>query len=127
MSGIRVVVTREGGHWLADVPELDGTHTYAKSLVRLDAEVREAIALALDLPEGDEEALKLDWDIHTGDEVLDQRAARIRRVRLNVEAAERALQDETAAVAAQYRGRNTSVRDTAFLVSISHQRVSQLV
>jgi len=38
MSGgtYRVVITREDGQWLADVPSLEGAHTYAGSLPALD-------------------------------------------------------------------------------------------
>src|SRR5438045_3196529 len=32
----RVVVTREGRNWLADVPQAQGAHTYADSLSKLD-------------------------------------------------------------------------------------------
>ena len=53
MSGdtYRVVVTREDGHWLADVPSLEGAHTYARSLPTLDQAVREVVVLAADLPD----------------------------------------------------------------------------
>lgn len=37
----RVVVTREDGAWLADVPGLDGAHTYAHTPPALDRAVRE--------------------------------------------------------------------------------------
>jgi hypothetical protein len=47
----RVVVTRENGHWLADVPALQGAHTYARSLPALDQAVREVVVLAADLPD----------------------------------------------------------------------------
>ena len=46
----RVVVTREDGQWLADVPELQGAHTYARSLPSLDQAVREVVVLAAGLP-----------------------------------------------------------------------------
>lgn len=36
----RVVVTREDGAWLADVPTLDGAHTWARNLPTLDLAVR---------------------------------------------------------------------------------------
>lgn len=61
----RVVVNREDGRWLADVPDVPGTHTWAKNLVGLDASVREAIALAEDLPEGAEPELELSYEYHT--------------------------------------------------------------
>jgi predicted RNase H-like HicB family nuclease len=41
-----VVLTREDGHWLADVPELQGAHAYARNLPSLDQAVREVIVLA---------------------------------------------------------------------------------
>lgn len=50
-TAYRVVVTREDGAWLADVPDLEGAHTFAPSLPGLDRGVREAIALAAALPD----------------------------------------------------------------------------
>jgi hypothetical protein len=46
----RAIITREDGHWLADVPSLPGAHTYARSLPTLDQAVREVVVLAADLP-----------------------------------------------------------------------------
>src|SRR5262249_56281916 len=46
----RVIVTREGGAWLAEVPDLAGGHTYARTLAALDKAVREVIVLAAYLP-----------------------------------------------------------------------------
>ena len=48
-QGYRVVVTREDGSWLADVPGLEGAHTYARSLPALDRAVREVVVLAAGL------------------------------------------------------------------------------
>lgn len=123
----RVVVTREDDNWLAGVPAVEGTHTYAKSLVKLDHEVREVIALALDLAQGAESTLELDWEIHTGNEDLDQRAAKLREVRKAVTKTEQWLQKESLPVVGCYRGEaELSVRDTAFLTGLSHQRISQM-
>ncbi len=47
----RVVITREDGHWLAEVPSLKGAHTFARSLPALDQAVREVVVLAADLPD----------------------------------------------------------------------------
>ena len=44
-----VVVTREDGSWLADVPELAGAHTDARNLPTPDRYVREVIVLAAGL------------------------------------------------------------------------------
>lgn len=57
----RVVVTRERDAWLADVPALAGAHTWAKNLPALDRNVREAIALAEDRPDGAEASLAIDY------------------------------------------------------------------
>src|SRR4029077_15396020 len=77
----RVVVTREDGRWLADVPELQGAHTYARSLPTLDQAVREVIVLAADLPDEAMPELVLDYDYHTGDPELDPTALGVRRLR----------------------------------------------
>ncbi len=61
-----VVVTREGESWLADVPDVAGAHTWAKNQLSLDRNVREAIALAEDLPDGAEDGLVLDYHDATG-------------------------------------------------------------
>jgi len=58
----RVVVTREGEDWLADVPELEGAHTDARSLPTLDQYVREVIVMAADLPDEVMPDLELDYD-----------------------------------------------------------------
>jgi len=47
----KVSVTREDEYWLADVPELEGGHTYAPTLNGLRQAVREVIVVAADLPD----------------------------------------------------------------------------
>lgn len=70
----RVVVTREDESWLADVPGVPGTHTWAKDLPALDASVREVIALVEDLPQGAEAELNLCYEYHACDAHLDEKA-----------------------------------------------------
>jgi predicted RNase H-like HicB family nuclease len=60
-SAYLVEVTREGGKWLADVPGLDGGHTFGDTLASLDQSVREVISLIEDLPEGVEHTLVLSY------------------------------------------------------------------
>lgn len=62
-----VLVTREGGQWLADVPELEGTHTFARNLPALDRAAREAIVLGADLPDTDMDVIGLTYSYRTGD------------------------------------------------------------
>jgi predicted RNase H-like HicB family nuclease len=122
----RVVVTREDGHWLADVPELQGAHTYARSLPSLDQAVREVIVLAADLPDEAMPELKLDYDYHTGDPELDITALEVRRLRREADELAAMAAARTGQVAAQLVARGLSVRDVASLLGISPQRVSQL-
>jgi predicted RNase H-like HicB family nuclease len=119
----RVVVTREDGHWLADVPDLPGAHTYARSLPSLDQAVREVVVLAADLPDEAMPELVLDYDYHTADPELDATALEVRRLADDLAATAAA---RTSQVAAQLVARGLSVRDVAALLGISPQRVSQL-
>ncbi|MGH3327873.1 MAG: hypothetical protein ACRDPT_08800 [Streptomycetales bacterium] len=118
----RVVVTRDEGAWLADVPELEGTHTWARNLPALDRYVREVIVLAADLSDGAMGDLQLDYEYSTGDKTLDAETAALRALRAELAAAER----RTEGMVRKLRDRGFSVRDTAVLTGISYQRVSQL-
>jgi predicted RNase H-like HicB family nuclease len=129
MSGktYRVVVTREGANWLADVPDLEGAHTHARTLPGLDHSVREVIALVEDLPEGaeTEEDLQLVYDVRTGDPKVDREAAELRAERERLRREERTLTERTERLARELRT-DWSVRDCAHLLGVSMQRVSQI-
>jgi len=125
-GGYAVVVTRENGHWLADVPELAGAHTYARSLPALDHAVREVIVLAADRPDEAMPGLVLDYRYDTGDPDLDATALEVRRLRRQADELAAAVTARTGEVAAQLVARGLSVRDVAALLGISPQRVSQL-
>ena len=73
-----VVVTRDGDGWMADVPALPGTHTWAKTRGP-STDVREVIGMVEDLPRSAEAALDLEMDYQTGDPVLDERALQAAR------------------------------------------------
>ena len=124
--GYGVVVTREDGHWLADVPELEGAHTYARSLPALDQVVREVIVLAADLPDDAMPGLVLDYLYDTGDPELDATALEVRRLRRQADELAAAVTARTSEAAGQLVARGLSVRDVAALLGISPQRVSQL-
>jgi hypothetical protein len=122
----RVVVTREGDAWLADVPDLPGAHTWAKNLPGLDRSVREVIALVEDLPNGAETGLNLIYTYDIGDAELNAVTAHLRAERERIQREERQLAEQTAAVAAQLTERSMSVRDAAALLAVSPQRISQI-
>ena len=122
----RVVVTREDGQWLADVPDLQGAHTFARNLPSLDQAVREVVVLAADLPDEAMPELVLDYDYHTGDPELDATALEVRRLRRQAGDLAATAAARTGEVAARLVARGLSVRDVAALLGISPQRVSQL-
>src|ERR1039457_3211393 len=80
-----VVVTRDGDGWMADVPALPGTHTWAKTLRALDRNIREVVGMVEDLPRSGEAGLVLDTGSRTGDPGFDPPSSRRRAKRKEVE------------------------------------------
>jgi predicted RNA binding protein YcfA (HicA-like mRNA interferase family) len=122
----RVIVTREDGAWLADVPELKGAHTYARTLPALDRAVREVVVMAVDRPDEDMPALRLAYAYRTGDPTVDVTAAEIRNLREHADQLAATATARTSAAARLLIQSGFSVRDTAAILGISPQRVSQL-
>lgn len=123
----RVVVTREDGAWLADVPDLEGTHTYARNLPALDQSVREVIAMVEGLPEGAEAGLKVAYEYHTGHPELDKAAAQLRAMRDRVRIEEQRVAQQTVELAKEMVTiHSMSVRDAAALIGVAPQRISQV-
>lgn len=122
----RVVVTREGDDWLAEVQGLAGAHTFARNLESLDRFVREVIVLAADLPDDAMPGLDLDWEYHTGDDVLDGLLSQLRACRRQMDALRARVERETEEFAGQV-GARFSVRDAAALLGVSRARAQQLI
>lgn len=120
-----VVVTRDGDGWMADVPVLPGTHTWAKTLRALDRNVREVIGMVEDLPRSAEAALDLEMDYHTGDPALDERAGRLRARRREQERAAAEIASDTRELARQLTTQ-LPVSDAAVLLGVSKGRITQL-
>lgn len=122
----RVVVTREDGAWLAEIHGLEGGHTYARSLAGLDRAVREVIVLAADLSDEAMPDLNLDYSFQTGDPDVDTAAVNVRALRAQAEDLAATATRRTAEAAKLLTAHGLSVRDTAAVLGISPQRVSQL-
>jgi DNA-directed RNA polymerase specialized sigma24 family protein len=121
----RVEVTREDGHWLADVRGLEGAHTYAPNLTALDKYVREVIILAADLPDDAASELEIDYRYDVDDDaVLEALALQAKRRELEVATAE--LQRSTREVAKELAAHGFSVRDAGPLLGVSPGRISQV-
>ena len=119
-----VVVTRDGDGWMADVPALPGTHTWAKTLRALDRNVREVIGMVEDLPRSAEAALDLEMDYHTGDPVLDEQG-RLRARRREQTRAAAEIASDTSELLRRFAAQ-LSVSDVAVLLGVSKGRISQL-
>lgn len=119
----KVTVTREGANWLADVPEVPGAHTFARSLDGLARSVREVIVLMESLPDD------FDPDIHFVYDVDDrdvQHAVEVGRERDDIMARDAEIQAETLRSVRALIARGYSVRDAARMLAITPGRVSQL-
>src|SRR5258708_22063062 len=120
-----VVVTRDGDGWMADVPALPGTHTWAKTLRALDRSVREVIGMVEDLPRSAEAGLDLDMDYRTGDPDLDERAGRLRSRRREQGRAAAEIAGDTRELARQLTGQ-LPVSHAAVLLGVSTGRITHL-
>ncbi|WP_051223972.1 hypothetical protein [Pseudoclavibacter soli] len=126
MTTYHVRAYRDGTQWSVDVAEAPTAHTFAGNLTALDRNVREAIAVTDDLPEGAEATLDLVWDFEHVDPAIAEAAAVGRQRR-------RALHDVEAATARARKAAITlaaagwSQRDIAPLLGLTAGRVSQIL
>jgi hypothetical protein len=106
------------------VPELRGVQTQARRLDKVEATVRDAIALFLDVPQ-DSFDIRIETVLPRG---LQQKVGRVRKVRNEVEVLQRQAATDSAEVAADLvRGAHLTVRDAGRVLGLSHQRVAQLL
>ncbi len=119
-----VEVTRSGGWWAIDVPDLPGVFSQCRRLDQVDAYVREAIALMLDVADSDVGTIDVTIvappEIAELVETIEQAE---RSARDAVEAAARARKDAARTLLHQ----GYPMRDIGRLIGISHQRVSQIL
>ena len=123
MKQYRVVLDRdESGTWIATVPAVPGCHTYGRSLVEARRRVREALSLWVE----DAATAELVDDVRISRDA----AAAVWRSR---DARERlATARDTAGAATSDAVQRLvdelglGVRDAAYLLGLSHQRVQQL-
>ncbi len=122
-TSYEVIVTREDGAWLADVREVAGAHTFARTLTALRKSVREVIVLMDDLPDDAEVVMSFRFDVD--DEAVTE-AARLGQERRALAAREADVMAGTARSVGNLIERGYSVRDAALLLNITAGRVSQL-
>jgi len=118
-----VRVSREGSAWLASVDEMGGVQTYARNLVALDREVREALGVFLDVE--DEAGFEFDYIYENIDEET-ARAVEIGQQRMAIEREQARLALESAREIVILEGKGFSVRDISGILRMSPGRVSQI-
>lgn len=124
MSTYTAAVTREDGYWVGVVEGLRGGATEGRTLANLEAELRDLIAGLLDL---DEDSFEL--EMRLGAE-LNEVGFLVERM---IEAQEQLARARQGYVAAQQEAvkalaeKHVSARDSAKLMGVSHQRISQLL
>lgn len=124
MKRYRVVLERdETGAWIAHVPAVRGCHTYGRSLVEARRRVREALGLWVE----DADRAELSDDVRLPQDAL---AA----VRQSVGSRKKLASARDVASAATIDAIHRlvdelglGVRDAAYLLGLSHQRVQQLL
>ena len=111
----------ESGSWIAHVPAVPGCHTHGRSLVEARRRVREALSLWVD----DAEIAELVDDVRLPRDALaavrQSNRARARLTRLRAEASSTTVDAVT-----RLDGLGLGVRDAAYLLGLSFQRVQQM-
>ncbi|GAA1441340.1 type II toxin-antitoxin system HicB family antitoxin [Nocardiopsis tropica] len=109
---------KDGRHWSVDVPELR-LHTFGATLADAEDMARDAIAGVLDVPV---DRVSVDLVVQGAEELqADLAAARSERA-----AAEEHMRTAQARAVEALLAKGASQRDTARLLGMSHQRVSQV-
>ena len=115
---------RAGDWWAISVPELRGVHTQARRLERVEAVVRDAIALFLNV-RPDSFEIRIEPVLPRD---LQKKVGRVRKVRGEAELLQRQAATVSAEVAADLVQRaHLTVRDAGRVLGLSHQRVAQLL
>ena len=123
MNAFNVRVSRENPFWVAVVDSVSGGATESRTLSALESEVRDLLSGLLDVEE-DEIALEWDYSEALGDSA--ELLTRYQAARRELEQAKRDYKAAQNSVVRALRDRGISVRDSANLVHVSHQRISQL-
>ncbi len=112
------------GWWFVSAPDLPGSHTQGRTLARARARIREAIALCLDVDEEDFDLVDEVRLPSAARQAADETRSARQRAHEAREAAQAATRKAVRTLACEG---NLGTRDTAELLGISAQRVSQLL
>lgn len=126
-SGYRVVFERDDNNrWFVPCPDVSGAHSHGRTLASARTNIREAIALVLDLAE--DMPFDLVEEIHLPDVGFQEAVDRARSLRDHANVMDQQARDATSdAISRSFESEaSLGFRDLADLLGISHQRVQQL-
>ncbi|MBM7785518.1 hypothetical protein [Tenggerimyces flavus] len=128
MTTYQVDVWREpNGDWSAQAEGVDGAFTAGRSLTEVERNIRESIAVSLDLSRSAEAAMEIELNVSTTRPDLDELVQRARSAREEARQSTATATELTAEAATELRAKGLSVRDIAKVLDISYQRAQQLV
>lgn len=124
----KVVFERDDNNrWFVRSPEVPGAHSHGRTLAAARTNIRQAIALVLDLDE--QSSFELVEEVRLPNPVLQELLDQARTLRDEAAASEGKARIATLkAIAESTSSRaSLSMRDLADLLGLSHQRIQQLV
>jgi hypothetical protein len=120
------VTGREGRWWAVAIPVLgEDAQAQARRLDDVADEARDYVAVTLDVAPSTVEIEVVVDDIGHAHDVND-RAARIRAARAEIERSEREIQNAAQALAVELAEEGIPIRDIASLIGYTFQRVGQM-
>lgn len=123
MSTYRATVERDAdGYWFVDFPDVPGCHTQGRTLRAARSRMRDALALWVDDADTAEIAETVALPQAARDAIQDSLVSRA-----DAERHAQAARGATTRAARMLTAEGLPMRDTAELLGMSHQRVSQLV
>jgi predicted RNase H-like HicB family nuclease len=127
MTTYKAVFTREdNGKWAVSAPDVQGAHSWGRSVQAATKHIREAIASLLDLSDEEFKAIELDSTFHVGDSELEALLVRAQETRARLETAKQnASEALQKAVEATHDGAY-SMRDVAEMTNVTHSRIQQI-
>jgi predicted RNase H-like HicB family nuclease len=117
----------DNGWWTVSADDVRGAHSHGQTLARARENIREAIALMEDLPEGAEATMTLEERIILPSDV-EAVVGQAQRLRAEAERIEQQLRDVTNDALDQFDRclPGLGIRDKADLLGLSYQRIAQL-
>ena len=125
MTQFDVAVSREDGFWVGKIAGVRGGATEARRLSSLEAELRDLLVGLLDV---EEEAIDFRFDFHPAiGEDASKQLFEYREARYQLDRAQSRYEHALSEAALKLRDAHISLRDSAELLQLSHQRIHQIL